>query len=181
MRSHFRSEWRRRRAKSIPEKQDINPVSSGTQPMLALPHARHYTPNANASASAFSCGRGHSGCQTQTLQPAPPRAHAALRNNSRTFRDLTGAGQRGSVRWAGRPPHSQALCAPGLSQTPRMRHFCARFCSRPVQAAPRKPWVEHYFSVILWLIFNHCVVDIQSIQCPHAPPTHRALACRSPH
>ena len=32
---------------------DITTVSSGTQPKLAPPHARHCTPNA----SAFSCGR----------------------------------------------------------------------------------------------------------------------------
>ncbi len=54
--------------------------TSFQQPTLALPHARHCTPNA----SAFSRGWA-SGCQTQALQPAPPRTHAALPNHSRAF------------------------------------------------------------------------------------------------
>ena len=59
-------------------KLDINLVSPGTRPKLALTHARHCTPNA----SAFSCGRA-SGCKAQTLQPAPPPADSALPNHRR--------------------------------------------------------------------------------------------------
>ena len=50
------------------------------------------------------------------LQPTPPRTHAALPNGSRAPRDLARAGQRGSVRRPGRPPHPQALRAQSVCQ-----------------------------------------------------------------
>jgi valyl-tRNA synthetase len=51
-----------------------------------------------------------------TLQPTPPRTHAALPNGSRAPRDLARVGQRGSVRRPGRPPHPQALRAQSVCQ-----------------------------------------------------------------
>jgi malate dehydrogenase (oxaloacetate-decarboxylating)(NADP+) len=64
-------------------KLDIKPVSSGTQPTLALPHARHCTPNA----LAFTRWRA-SGYKAKALQPAPPRADPAVPNHRRALRDL---------------------------------------------------------------------------------------------
>ena len=56
-------------------------------------------------------------CKTQTLQPTPPRTHAAVPNGSRALRDLARVGQRGSVRRPGRPPPPQALRAQSVCQS----------------------------------------------------------------
>lgn len=48
-------------------KRDKNPATSGTQPLLAVPHAHRRPPNEFASARGRAIG-----LQTQTLQPASP-------------------------------------------------------------------------------------------------------------
>ena len=73
-------------------KLDINPVSSGTQPTLALPHARHRTPNA----SAFSCGRATAGANAKLYNPRHPERtllYQTIAEHFETWFELASASQ----------------------------------------------------------------------------------------
>ena len=71
---------------------DINLLSSGTQPKLALPHARRCTPNA----SALSCGRATAGAKPKLYNPRHPERtllYQTIAEHFETWFKLAGAGQ----------------------------------------------------------------------------------------
>jgi len=119
----FRSDWR----------------AHCQRPCWHCPMPAQRTPNARPSAR----GRA-SGLQAQTLQPTPPRAHAAVPNHCRTLGDLARALQCRSVQRAGRPLHPKArpetlwdrpqlraanqLCPQLIERFANIRHLCPRLC-----------------------------------------------------